>query len=172
MKTLTQIREGVFRSIVKGVAHSVIGSRGNSDGPDIDGPFRNATPAQKRKKAQPAQQTPQAPQPTAAAERQAKPPGYFSPDAAKKRRRGMRPKDLGRDEAWRQSEIKRMNGIKESKDDSELGRVPNLVILKRKSIRMFPNGVKVALYHSDRLKKDFSVTFSRDDADLVSDIKN
>lgn len=168
MKTLTQIREGVFRNIVKGVAHSVIGSRSNTDGPDIGGPSRNATPAQKRKKAVPAQQTPQAPQ-SAAAERQAKPPGYFSPEAVKRRRRGMRPKDFGRDEAWRQKEVNRLNGIKEEKDPNALGNIPNLIILRRKSIRLFPDGAKVALYHSDRLKKDFSVTFSRNNDDLVSD---
>lgn len=36
---------------------------------------------------------------------------------------------------------------------------PFVLVLKRKSIRMFPSGLKVALYHSEKLNKFFSVPY-------------
>ena len=51
-------------------------------------------------------------------------------------------------------------GIKESQqlhDDP-----PFALILKRKSIRLYPNGVKIALYYNEKLNKYFSVPYSTD----------
>ena len=42
--------------------------------------------------------------------------------------------------------------------------MPVVLVLKRKAIRVYPNGVKVGLYYSDRLKKYVSVPFGDDTA--------
>lgn len=39
----------------------------------------------------------------------------------------------------------------------EMDKLPPVLILKRKSIRLFPNNVKVAIYHSDKLKRSFAL---------------
>ena len=40
--------------------------------------------------------------------------------------------------------------------------IPNVLVLKRKSIRSYPDGMTVAIYYSDRLKKYISVPFGND----------
>lgn len=42
----------------------------------------------------------------------------------------------------------------------DLQRMPYLIVLKRTAIRIFPDGTKVALYYSDRLKRVFTVPFT------------
>jgi hypothetical protein len=37
---------------------------------------------------------------------------------------------------------------------------PFVLVLKRKAIRLYPDGTKIALYHNDRLDKDFAVPYS------------
>jgi hypothetical protein len=39
----------------------------------------------------------------------------------------------------------------------ETDKLPPVLILKRKSIRLFPNNVKVAIYHSDKLNRSFAL---------------
>ena len=39
----------------------------------------------------------------------------------------------------------------------ETDKLPAVLILKRKSIRLFPNNVKVAIYHSDKLDRSFAL---------------
>lgn len=52
-----------------------------------------------------------------------------------------------------------MNNLNEAGGN---GQPPIIVILKRKTIRAFPDGTKVALYHSDKLGKDFVIAFDAD----------
>ena len=40
--------------------------------------------------------------------------------------------------------------------------VPFILVLKRKAIRMYPDGTKIALYHNEKLNKYFSVPYSTD----------
>lgn len=40
--------------------------------------------------------------------------------------------------------------------------MPVLLVLKRKAIRIYPDGIKVGLYYSDRLKKFVSIPFGDD----------
>jgi len=40
--------------------------------------------------------------------------------------------------------------------------MPQMLVLKRKSIRIFPDGVKVGMYYSDKLKKYISIPFGDD----------
>jgi hypothetical protein len=57
------------------------------------------------------------------------------------------------------------NNIKEDFDIIEeqlRGDPPTVLLLKRKAIRMYPNGTKIALYFNDRLNKYFSVPYSED----------
>ena len=37
---------------------------------------------------------------------------------------------------------------------------PNIIVLKRKAIRIFPDGRKVALYHADKIDKYVSIPYS------------
>jgi len=37
---------------------------------------------------------------------------------------------------------------------------PNMIVLKRKAIRIFPDGRKVALYHADKIDKYVSIPYS------------
>jgi len=43
---------------------------------------------------------------------------------------------------------------------------PTVLTLKRKAIRMFPDGRIIALYYSDTLKKYISIPFGEDDDDV------
>jgi hypothetical protein len=53
-----------------------------------------------------------------------------------------------------------MTNVKESKETKEnLTDPPYVLVLKRKSIRLFPNNTKVALYHNAKLNKTFSVPY-------------
>lgn len=38
---------------------------------------------------------------------------------------------------------------------------PNILLLKRKAIRIFPDGTKVALYHADKIDKYISIPYSQ-----------
>lgn len=52
------------------------------------------------------------------------------------------------------------NAIKGSAtNDIDITQIPPLIILKRKAIRVFPDGQKVALYYADRIDKYISVPF-------------
>lgn len=46
-----------------------------------------------------------------------------------------------------------------SLDEAVLSDPPFMLLLKRTAIRLYPNGMKVAVYHSDKLNKDFAVPF-------------
>jgi len=50
---------------------------------------------------------------------------------------------------------------KESLDEG-ISDVPFILVLKRKAIRMYPDGAKVALYYNEKLNKYFSVPYSLD----------
>ena len=52
-------------------------------------------------------------------------------------------------------------------DESLTKEPPFILILKRKAIRLYPNGMKVAVYHNDRLSKDFAIPFTQDDAGMI-----
>jgi hypothetical protein len=55
------------------------------------------------------------------------------------------------------------NAVKEEVEelDEQLKSDPPFVlVLKRKAFRMYPNGMKIALYYNDKLKKYFSVPYS------------
>jgi hypothetical protein len=49
-------------------------------------------------------------------------------------------------------------------DESLAKEPPFILILKRKAIRLIPGGMKVAVYHNERLGKDFAIPFTQDDA--------
>jgi hypothetical protein len=45
---------------------------------------------------------------------------------------------------------------------------PNIILLKRKAIRIFPDGRKVALYHADKIDKYISIPYSdMDDKNIL-----
>lgn len=50
--------------------------------------------------------------------------------------------------------------LNEVKSRDELRSLPAILILKRKAIRLFPNGLKVATYYSDKLNKTFTLPMS------------
>ena len=43
------------------------------------------------------------------------------------------------------------------------GDPPNILLLKRKAIRMYPNSTRIALYYNDRLNKYFSIPYSTEE---------
>lgn len=44
---------------------------------------------------------------------------------------------------------------------------PFILLLKRTAIRFYPNGIKVAVYHNDRVNRDFAVPFSSGEAGIT-----
>jgi len=54
--------------------------------------------------------------------------------------------------------VKEEINLDEQKFESE---PPFILVLKRKNVRLFPNNVKVALYHSEKLNKFFSVPYGQ-----------
>jgi hypothetical protein len=48
---------------------------------------------------------------------------------------------------------------------------PAILIMRRKSIRMFPNGQRVALYYIDKINKYVTVPYSDEDWDNMSNIR-
>jgi hypothetical protein len=54
---------------------------------------------------------------------------------------------------------KARQSVKEDINESsrEIDFLPPVLILKRKSIRLFPNNVKVAIYHNDKLNRSFAL---------------
>lgn len=46
-----------------------------------------------------------------------------------------------------------------SKVDFDINQIPSLIVMKRRAIRVFPDGQKVALYWADRINKYISVPF-------------
>jgi hypothetical protein len=59
--------------------------------------------------------------------------------------------------------------VKEQFDISEAitKEPPYVLILKRTGVRLYPNNIKVAVYHSDKLDKDFVVPFVDDQAGMI-----
>lgn len=52
--------------------------------------------------------------------------------------------------------------------DEALARDPPFVlILKRQAIRLYPNGMKVVVYHNEKLNKDFVIPFTADQAGMI-----
>jgi len=47
-------------------------------------------------------------------------------------------------------------------EDNLKGDPPNVLVLKRKAIRLYPDDTKIALYYNDKLKKYFSIPYSND----------
>lgn len=58
----------------------------------------------------------------------------------------------------RQSVKEEQEFIEESSHETD--KLPSILILKRKAIRLFPNNVKVAIYHSDKLNRSFALPMS------------
>jgi hypothetical protein len=52
-------------------------------------------------------------------------------------------------------------------DESISKEPPFIIILKRKAIRLYPNGMKVAVYHNEKLNKDFAIPFSQDQSGMI-----
>lgn len=48
----------------------------------------------------------------------------------------------------------------------QLSDMPFVILLKRKSIRRYPDGVTVALYYSDKLKRYVSIPFGDEDSTI------
>jgi len=44
---------------------------------------------------------------------------------------------------------------------------PAVLVLKRKAIRLYPNGMRIALYHNDRLNKIFSVPYGTSESSPI-----
>ena len=47
--------------------------------------------------------------------------------------------------------------------------LPAVLVMKRKAIRQFPNGQKVALYHVDKLNKYITIPYDKDAIISVSE---
>ena len=43
---------------------------------------------------------------------------------------------------------------------------PIIMVIKRKAVRLYPDGTRIALYYSDKMKRYFSVPFGTPEADL------
>jgi hypothetical protein len=43
---------------------------------------------------------------------------------------------------------------------------PIILVIKRKAVRLYPDGTRIALYYSDKMKRYFSVPFGTPEADL------
>jgi hypothetical protein len=43
---------------------------------------------------------------------------------------------------------------------------PIILVIKRKAVRLYPDGTRVALYWSDKMKRYFSITFGTPEADI------
>ena len=52
-------------------------------------------------------------------------------------------------------------------DESLAKEPPFILILKRSAIRLVPGGMKVAVYHNERLGKDFAIPFTQDDVGTI-----
>ena len=52
-------------------------------------------------------------------------------------------------------------------DEAIMKEPPYVLILKRKAIRLYPNNMKVAVYHNDKLDKDFAIPFVEDEAGMI-----
>lgn len=52
-------------------------------------------------------------------------------------------------------------------DESLAKEPPFILILKRSAIRLLPGGMKVAVYHNEKLGKDFAIPFTQDDAGTI-----
>ena len=51
--------------------------------------------------------------------------------------------------------------------DSPLVPVPPIIlVIKRKAVRLYPDGTRIALYYSDKMKRYFSVPFGTPEADI------
>lgn len=59
------------------------------------------------------------------------------------------------------------HGLIESANENK--KLPPILILKRKAIRLFPNGVKVATYFSDKLQRMFTLPMNDLDTSSVQD---
>ena len=62
-------------------------------------------------------------------------------------------------EEYEEIEINEENANKLKKTSIDINQVPSIIIMKRKAIRVFPDGQKVALYWADRINKYISVPF-------------
>lgn len=54
-------------------------------------------------------------------------------------------------------------------DEAMAKEPPYVLLLKRTSIRLFPNGMKVGIYKSDKLNKEFAIPFSSDSGIIQSE---
>lgn len=52
-------------------------------------------------------------------------------------------------------------------DESLAKEPPFILIMKRSAIRLLPGGMKVAVYHNEKLGKDFAIPFTQDDAGTI-----
>ena len=43
---------------------------------------------------------------------------------------------------------------------------PIIMVIKRKAVRLYPDGTRIALYYSEKMKRYFSVTFGTPEADM------
>jgi N-acetyl sugar amidotransferase len=59
--------------------------------------------------------------------------------------------------------IDQLQGKTEVIEEQFRGDPPNVLLLKRKAIRMYPNSTRIALYYNDRLNKYFSIPYSTEE---------
>jgi hypothetical protein len=62
--------------------------------------------------------------------------------------------------------MKKLSEIKGTLKEGKLGKLPDpppMIMMRRKAIRIFPNGLRVALYHNDKLDLDVSVPYHSGD---------
>jgi hypothetical protein len=57
--------------------------------------------------------------------------------------------------------------LNEARMDSALVPLPPIImVIKRKAVRLYPDGTRIALYYSDKMKRYFSVPFGTPEADI------
>lgn len=68
-----------------------------------------------------------------------------------------------------EEERKEKEGMKEevSLEEAVVSEPPFIILLKRTAIRLYPNGLRVATYTSDKLKREFAIPFMGREAGMV-----
>lgn len=81
----------------------------------------------------------------------------FKVDAAGRKYKAHRAK-VG-DEAPKTADVQQEEIVTESKEHDP----PFVLVLKRKAVRLYPDGTKIALYYNDRLKRIFTIPYNTED---------
>lgn len=64
--------------------------------------------------------------------------------------------------------MKDLSSFRKQLDESSAMMPPNILILRRKSVRQFPDGTMVALYYNDKLDQYFSIPYGDDTTSVVT----